>query len=215
MAKKPTYEELEKEVLRIREKEDTFKENASHLRIMFEQSRDGLVVIDQTGKVNEANKRFADMLGYSMEEVHQLYVWDWDTQFKKDQLLEMIRSVDDSGDHFETYQRRKDGTILDIELSTNGFVFRNQKLVFCICRDITSRKQLEKERKNLIFELKEALAQVKALGGLLPICMHCKNIRDDSGYWNQVEAYIQKHSDAQFSHSICEACLEKYYPEED
>jgi PAS domain S-box-containing protein len=215
MAKKPTYEELEKEVLRIREKEDSFTENDSPLRIMFEQSRDGLVVIDQTGKVHEANKRFADMLGYSMEEIHQLHVWDWDTQFNKEQLLEMLRSVDYSGEHFETYQRRKDGTILDIELSANGFVFRKQKFAFCICRDITSRKQLEIERKNLIFELKEALAQVKTLGGLLPICMHCKKIRDDSGYWNQVEAYIAKHSDAQFSHSICEACLEKYYPEED
>ncbi|WP_320040399.1 response regulator [uncultured Desulfobacter sp.] len=61
-------------------------------------------------------------------------------------------------------------------------------------------------------ELKEALSQVKKLSGLLPICMHCKKIRDDKGYWNQIEAYIDNHSEAQFSHSICNECAEKHYP---
>lgn len=213
MSKKPTYEELEKQVLKRGKTEELLKDEISRRRIMFEQSRDGLVVLDQKGKVNEANKRFADMLGYSMEEIHQLHVWDWDTQFKKEELIEMLRSVDDGGAHFETCQRRKDGTLLDVELSTNGFIFRKQKLVFCICRDITNRKQLEMERKNLILELKKALVQVKTLSGLLPICMHCKKIRDDSGYWNQIEAYIAQHSDAQFSHGICRDCAKKYYPD--
>ena len=60
-------------------------------------------------------------------------------------------------------------------------------------------------------DLKEALSQVKKLSGLLPICMYCKKIRDDSGYWNQLEAYIDEHSEAQFSHSICKECAEKLY----
>jgi len=64
-------------------------------------------------------------------------------------------------------------------------------------------------------DLKEALSQVKKLSGLLPICMYCKKIRDDSGYWNQIEAYIDKHSEAQFSHSICKECANKYYPDLD
>jgi hypothetical protein len=68
------------------------------------------------------------------------------------------------------------------------------------------------ERKNLINELKDALAQVKTLSGLLPICSHCKKIRDDKGYWNQIESYIHKHSDAEFSHGICPECAKKYYP---
>jgi response regulator RpfG family c-di-GMP phosphodiesterase len=61
-------------------------------------------------------------------------------------------------------------------------------------------------------DLQEALSQVKQLSGLLPICMHCKKIRDDSGYWNQIESYIKKHSEAQFSHSICRECAEKHNP---
>ena len=62
-------------------------------------------------------------------------------------------------------------------------------------------------------EVKEALAEVKTLSGFLPICASCKNIRDDKGYWNQIEAYIRDHSDAEFSHGICPECAKKLYPE--
>jgi sigma-B regulation protein RsbU (phosphoserine phosphatase) len=64
-----------------------------------------------------------------------------------------------------------------------------------------------------IEELGEALEQIKVLRGILPICMHCKQIRDDQGYWNQVETYISRYSEAQFSHGICPQCLKKHYPE--
>ncbi len=84
-----------------------------------------------------------------------------------------------------------------------------------ICTDITDRKQAEEAREKLIIELKEALAQVKTLKGLLPICAACKKIRDDKGYWNQIEGYIQKHSDALFSHGLCPECADKLYGEED
>lgn len=148
MYEKPTYEELEKQVLEFKKAELKHKRLESLLKneifrrqILVRQSRDGIVVLDQDGKVYEANKRYADMLGYSMEEIHQLHVWDWDSQFTKEQLIEMIRSVDDAGAHFETRQRRKDGILLDVEISTNGAVYGEQKLVFCICRDITGRKR--------------------------------------------------------------------------
>jgi hypothetical protein len=61
-------------------------------------------------------------------------------------------------------------------------------------------------------DLKEALAEVKTLSGLIPICMTCKKIRDDNGYWNQLEAYISEHSEAEFSHGLCPECLRKHYP---
>lgn len=80
-------------------------------------------------------------------------------------------------------------------------------------QDITIRKQVEEEKAKLIAELAEALAKVKTLSGLLPICSSCKKIRDDKGYWNQIEAYIQEHSDAEFSHGICPECARKYYPD--
>lgn len=71
----------------------------------------------------------------------------------------------------------------------------------------------EKKQAEIIDQLQHALAEVKTLSGLLPICSHCKNIRDDKGYWSKIEAYIYKHSDAKFSHSICPECAKKYYPD--
>jgi hypothetical protein len=72
---------------------------------------------------------------------------------------------------------------------------------------------LEEEREKLIKELQNALTEIKTLSGLLPICSYCKKIRDDKGYWNQIESYIHKHSDTEFSHGICPECAKKYYPD--
>ena len=71
------------------------------------------------------------------------------------------------------------------------------------------------ERARLIQELQKALANVKSLSGLLPICAGCKKIRDDNNYWHQVESYVQKHSEATFTHGLCPDCIKKYYPELD
>ncbi len=81
-------------------------------------------------------------------------------------------------------------------------------------RDISIRKKAELERKRLIEELQKALAEVKQLSGLLPICSFCKKIRDDKGYWNQLESYISQHSDIKFSHSVCQSCIKEHYPPE-
>jgi hypothetical protein len=81
-----------------------------------------------------------------------------------------------------------------------------------ISRDITERKKGEAERERLITQLQDALADVKLLSGLVPICANCKKIRDDQGYWTQIESYIQDRSDAKFSHSICPDCAAKLYP---
>jgi FixJ family two-component response regulator len=77
----------------------------------------------------------------------------------------------------------------------------------------TIRRQQE-EKDLLIRQLKEALDQVKTLKGIVPICSCCKKIRDDKGFWQQLEIFIQEHSDAEFSHGICPDCLRKYYPEQ-
>ena len=75
------------------------------------------------------------------------------------------------------------------------------------------RKRIENEKAQVIVELQEALAKVKLLSGFIPICASCKKIRDDTGYWQQIEAYIQQHSNAEFSHSICPDCCKRLYPE--
>ncbi len=81
-----------------------------------------------------------------------------------------------------------------------------------IKEELFRRQTAEKKNRKLIAELKEALAKVKKLSGLLPICASCKKIRDDQGYWNQIENYIREHSEAEFSHSLCPECVENMYP---
>lgn len=77
------------------------------------------------------------------------------------------------------------------------------------CTDITARKKNESEREALIAELQAALREVAMLRKILPICAWCKQIRDDRGYWNQLEEYLEQHSHVEFTHSICPDCAEK------
>ena len=79
--------------------------------------------------------------------------------------------------------------------------------------EILEHKKTEEEKHNLIIDLQKALSEVKKLSGFLPICASCKKIRDDQGYWSQIEEYISEHSEAQFSHGICPDCIRKLYPE--
>ncbi len=125
--------------------EDALAEEAAWRRILMEQSRDGIVIIDQDGKVFEANPRYAEMLGYSHEEMQALHMWDWDIQYTREQLLEMLQLADSKGILHETRQRRKNGTLIDVEINANAARFGPKKLSFCVCRDITERKRAEEE----------------------------------------------------------------------
>jgi PAS domain S-box-containing protein len=79
--------------------------------------------------------------------------------------------------------------------------------------DVTKRKEAEEEKNRLVNELKTALDEIKTLKGIVPICSFCKKIRDDKGYWEQVEVYVAEHTDAAFSHSFCPECAKKHYPD--
>jgi PAS domain S-box-containing protein len=128
--------------------EEMLANEATRRLILIEHSRDGIVILDQDGAVYEANRRFAEMLGYSPEEVLKLNVWDWEYLYPPEQVREMINTVGEAGDHFTTRHRRKDGTTYDVEISTNGAMFAGQKLIFCVCRDISERTRTEKALKE-------------------------------------------------------------------
>lgn len=122
----------------------------------------------------------------------------------------------DDGTPFEVEFRirRPDGTtrwIWDRGFPLTGA--SGERHVAGIAQDITSKKAAEVEREKLIGALQQALAEVKTLSGLLPICAQCKKIRDDGGYWNMLESYIEKHSGALFTHSLYPECIEHLYPE--
>jgi PAS domain S-box-containing protein len=193
--------------------DDLLKDELAWRRLLIEESRDPIVVLDEDAGVVDANWRFAEMLGYTKEEVSHLHVWDWDAEYTEAQIREMVDVVNATGDHFETKHRRKDGTVIDVELSNNGATYRGQKLIFCICRDISEKKRAEQEREELIKSLRESLAEIRTLRGILPLCSYCKKIRDDEGYWEQVDTYIKKHSEAAVTHGICPECMKAQFPD--
>lgn len=129
----------------LKKAEASLKDEAIQRRMLVEQSTDGIVVLTVNGKVYEANQKYADMLGYTLEEVHQLYLWDWDKNFSPETLKGMAKDVDETGDHFESKHTRKDGTVFDVEISTNGTLCGDRKLIFCVCRDISERKRYEQQ----------------------------------------------------------------------
>ncbi|MCJ7426718.1 MAG: PAS domain S-box protein, partial [Dehalococcoidales bacterium] len=106
--------ELARDITERKRAEEALVDEATRRRILIDQSLDGIVILDENSKVYEANQKFCEMLGYTPEEVRELHTWDWDTQWTKEQLLEMGRNVDEAGLHLETYHRRKDGTIFDV-----------------------------------------------------------------------------------------------------
>jgi ActR/RegA family two-component response regulator len=79
--------------------------------------------------------------------------------------------------------------------------------------NVLERKRIEEEKDWLIAELQKALNNIKTLSGLVPICMHCKQVRNDTGYWQEVESFVEDHSEAAFSHGICPDCMKKYHPD--
>ena len=117
------FHNIARDITERKQAEQALADESIRRRILIEQSSDGIVILDKNGGVFEANRRFAEMLGYSSEEILTLSVWDWEFLFPKEEVLEMLRTVDEAGDHFETRHKRKDGTIFDVEISSNGALF--------------------------------------------------------------------------------------------
>ncbi len=108
-----------------------------------------------------------------------------------------------------TYRNEKIQLLSNLQNEKKRVISLNKQLE----RDIEHRKLTEKEKERLITQLQKALHEVKTLNGLIPICANCKKVRDDKGYWHQLEKYVRDHSEAEFSHGICPECMKKLYPE--
>lgn len=106
-------------------------------------------------------------------------------------------------------QKDDDLALQAVKKGAQDYLFKGEPSQAAIIRII----RYAIERQRLLTELCLALDQVKQLQGLLPICCHCKSIRDDEGYWNEVDHYMSRHMDTRFSHGICPGCAQKHYPE--
>lgn len=199
--------------------ETAVKESETKFRRVAESAKDGIITADRTGKIAFCNSAAAKMFGHPADDlIGQPIGILMPQRFQKAHERGMARVVASSESRLidqtvELFGITKDGHEFPIELSLSSWESGSEKFYTGMIRDISERKLHEKELNQLIRSLKESLAQVRQLSGMLPICASCKKIRDDKGYWNQIEEYIRAHSEAEFSHGICPDCSQKLYPE--
>jgi len=196
---------------------DILAESEKRYRALFEHAGDAIFILEsegeQAGRIVMANKAAAAMHGYTVAELSGMKITELDTvESAKGAAIMIRRILDGEWINIELNHRKKDGTEFPVEVSAGLLEFGSHQYILAFDRDITERRQIEEGREKLIRDLREAIENIKTLKGLLPICASCKKIRDDKGYWNQIETYIATHSEAEFSHGLCPVCAEKLYP---
>jgi PAS domain S-box-containing protein len=174
----------------------------------FVLSLDMLCIAHFSGYFRRLNPAWEATLGFTREELQARPMFDFVHEDDRERTLAQNRQVRSGGQAvaFENRYRCKDGSYKWLLWNATADV--EHQLIYSIARDITPRKQAEVEREALLGELKTALADVRELQKVLPICMYCKKIRDDANYWQSVEAYISRHTNTVFSHGICPVCYD-------
>jgi PAS domain S-box-containing protein len=216
MTKKPTYEELEQRIKELEKEAVEHKRSKEELQTILNVVPVMIFQKDRDGKTIRTNQAFDNMIGLSKEQIigkttDELFPAHGKDMIKDDQkVMELGKPKLDIIEHYDSpeetrWARTGKAPLKDKEGNVVGLIG--------YAADITEQKQAEEALKQERDKLQDALAKVKILSGLLPICANCKKIRDDKGYWNQIEAYIRDHSEADFSHSICPECAKKFYPE--
>ena len=171
-------------------------------------------VFDQSGHLKRWNKNFEVVTGYSAHQLKEMNPLDFIAPDDKAHVRKAIEKVFEEGNaSVEAEFSTLSGLHIPYLFTGYKFVQQNSNYFVGVGLDISDRVQSENEQEFLINKLQDTLSQVKQLSGLLPICASCKKIRDDQGYWNQIEAYIKERSEARFSHGICPDCAKRLYPD--
>ena len=223
---------LQTELSRAEEDAEELKKGQNELAAILARTPLFMMVVDEERRVRKVsdavlkftNRVIAEVMGLRGGEalrcVHHLDDPNGCGYGPKCRSCTVRRTVQDTLETGKSYEKVEASLsfIEDAEserslLISTTLIENPAKRVLVFVEDVTERKKAEAERERLIQELQKALAEVKKLSGLLPICASCNKIRDDKGYWNRLETFIQAHSEAQFSHSVCPDCARKLYPE--
>jgi PAS domain S-box-containing protein len=172
----------------------------------FTLSLDMLCIAHFSGYFKRLNPAWETTLGFSRDELQSRPMFEFVHPDDRDRTVEQNRKVRTGAPaiYFENRYLCKDGSYK--WLLWNATADMAHEVIYSVARDITERKQAEAERERLLRELQTALAEVKELQKILPICSYCKKIRDDENYWQTVDEYISLHTNTRFSHGICPAC---------
>ncbi len=196
--------------------EEAYRDSELKYRSLIEHSSDVVFCVDQNGEYKFVNQVFASTFGKTPDYFLGKTFWDIYPKEHADHRQATSIKV------FETGESQSVEVVVPLPDRTLHYIAKANpvrdetgKVVLNVTHaiDITDRKLAEEEREKLIFQAQEALNKVKTLSGLLPICASCKKIRNDKGYWEQIETYIANRSEAEFSHGICPECAKRLYPE--
>lgn len=173
----------------------------------FALSIDMLCVLGFDGYFKRLNPAWERTLGFTLEELTGRPFIDFVHPDDRARTLGQNKDVRGGGQarSFENRYMCKDGSFR--WFLWNATPDPRQGLIYSVARDITARKAAEEERERLVTELRAALAEVRTLQGILPICSYCKKVRDDRDYWLTVEQYFSRHTNTLLSHSICPDCV--------
>ncbi len=196
---------------------------------IFESIPNPVIILNRAKKIDNMNLLAAELFKTNILPGSQYYCLSRDRQLEIEQHLDEDKHIDPScfggaalsellpwlEHEINNYvDNNLDSLIFEKQIALNqqSFIY---SIKFSKSLDISGKFDGIIIILEDITSLKRAQEKVKTLSGLLPICSHCKKIRDDKGYWTQIESYIHDHSEAEFSHGICDDCLEKYYPDND
>ncbi len=221
-----TNRRLEAEIAERKRAEEVLRQSEAQYRLLAENMVDVIWTLNPAGRFTYVSPSVQRLRGYTPQEVLSQSPAEVLTpaslQTMQAALMATIPHIEKGAQHYEAKptayeleQLRKDGStiwtealervLFDDDGNFSGFLG--------VSRDIAERKRAEAERERLIAELQEALAKVKQLEGILPVCSFCKKIRDEDGTWQPMEAYIGNRSRVEFSHSFCPDCSREHYPE--
>lgn len=203
-----------RDISRRKKAQKALKDSEQLYYALFEKNTSMILLVNpEDGRIVNANPAASSFYGYNRQQFTKMKIQDLSelAQPEVDQMLSFVQRGESN--HFHFQHRLADGEVRDVEVFAGPIRVGGNLLICSIVHDISVRRRVEQEKEILIEELQGAIKEIKTLRGILPICAHCKKIRDDSGYWNQIESYINQHSEASFSHGICPSCIEKLYPD--
>ncbi len=209
-------EKTRKELAIIKKTADEASEFAESI---INTVREPLISLDQNLRVVTVSRSFYEFFKVTPEDTVGQLVYDLgNKQWDIPKLRELLETILPQKTSFDNYEVEHDfATIGRCTMLLNARQIERamgtERIILLAIEDITARKRAEEQKDSLVSDLQKALSEVKTLRGFIPICAHCKNIRNDKGYWEKIEKYIHEHSDAQFSHGICQECAKKYYPD--
>ena len=203
-------------ILVLKQQQDAvLAESEERYRVLVETANDAVIII-QDATVAFCNDRLPAMLDRPRGEILGRSFADMVSPEDRDRVLGNYMARLSGEADPPTYDIRivdRGGRRIWVLVSASRILHQGRPAVMAFLTDISDRVRREAERETLIAELTRALQDKKVLSGLLPICASCKKIRDDKGYWTQIESYITSHAAVEFSHGLCPDCARKYDPD--